>query len=88
MVPARASACCTTASASSRPSPNSTRPTGAEAQKFLDNELVRQPTAWKKKQVVYLNAMNWYTLGSASIGALQENVDQLSAAPTAAQAGR
>lgn len=61
---------------------------GAAAQKFLDNELVRQSTAWKKKQVVYLNAMNWYTLGSASIGALQENVDQLSAALTAAQAGR
>lgn len=61
---------------------------GAAAQKFLDNELVRQSTAWKKKQVVYLNAMNWYTLGSASIGALQENVDQLSAALAAAQAGR
>ena len=61
---------------------------GASAQKFLDNELVRQSTAWKKKQVVYLNAMNWYTLGSASIGALQENVDQLSAALAAAQAGR
>lgn len=61
---------------------------GAAAQKFLDNELVRQSTAWKKKQVVYLNAMNWYTLGSASIGALQDNVDQLSAALTAAQAGR
>lgn len=61
---------------------------GAAAQKPLDNELVRQSTAWKKQQVVYLNAMNWYTLGSASIGALQENVDQLSAALAAAQPGR
>lgn len=57
---------------------------GAAAAKFLDNELVGQTTAWKKKQVVYLDGLNWYTLGSAGITALQENVDQLSRAFAAA----
>lgn len=53
---------------------------GASAAKFLDNELVRQSTAWKNKQVVYLDGFNWYTLGGAGITAMQENVDQLSKA--------
>ncbi|MET0267327.1 MAG: siderophore ABC transporter substrate-binding protein [Duganella sp.] len=57
---------------------------GAAAAKFLDNELVGQTTAWKKKQVVYLDGLNWYTLGAAGITALQENVDQLSRAFAAA----
>ena len=53
---------------------------GAAAARFLDNELVRQSNAWKNKRVVYLDGLNWYTLGSAGITALQENVDQLSRA--------
>ena len=53
---------------------------GASAARFLDNELVRQSTAWKNKQVVYLDGFNWYTLGGAGITAMQENVDQLSKA--------
>jgi len=53
---------------------------GVAASKFLDNELVGQTTAWKNKQVVYLNGFNWYTLGGAGLNALQENVDQLSKA--------
>ncbi|MEW7849735.1 siderophore ABC transporter substrate-binding protein [Massilia aurea] len=53
---------------------------GTAAARFLDNELVRQSNAWKNKRVVYLDGLNWYTLGSAGITALQENVDQLSRA--------
>ena len=53
---------------------------GASAARFLDNELVRQSTAWKNKQVVYLDGVNWYTLGGAGITAMQENVDRLSKA--------
>lgn len=53
---------------------------GASAARFLDNELVRQSSAWKNKQVVYLDGFNWYTLGGAGITAMQENVDQLSKA--------
>ncbi|RZJ16186.1 MAG: siderophore ABC transporter substrate-binding protein [Haliea sp.] len=53
---------------------------GTSAQRLLDNELVRQTTAWKKQQVVYLDAVNWYVLGGAGLPSLQANVDQLSAA--------
>ena len=53
---------------------------GASAQRMLDNELVRQTTAWKKQQVVYLDAVNWYVLGGAGLTSLQANVDQLTAA--------
>lgn len=53
---------------------------GTSAQRMLDNELVRQTTAWKKQQVVYLDAVNWYVLGGNGMASLQANVDQLSAA--------
>jgi iron complex transport system substrate-binding protein len=53
---------------------------GVAASKLLDNELIRKTTAWKKKQIVYLNAMDWYLLGSAGLTAMQQNVDQLSKA--------
>lgn len=53
---------------------------GTAAAKFLDNELVRGSNAWKNKRVVYLDGLNWYTLGGAGITALQENVDQLTRA--------
>lgn len=52
---------------------------GAAAERLLDNELVRQTTAWRKRQVVYLDAASWYTVGAAGLIALQANVDQLSA---------
>lgn len=54
---------------------------GAEGQaagKLLDNALVRNTNAWKKQQVVYLNAFNWYLLASAGLTAMQENIQQLS----------
>lgn len=53
---------------------------GVAASKLLDNELIHKTTAWKKQQIVYLNAMDWYLLGSAGLTAMQQNVDQLSKA--------
>jgi len=53
---------------------------GVAANKLLDNELIHKTTAWKKQQIVYLNAMDWYLLGSAGLTAMQQNVDQLSKA--------
>ena len=52
---------------------------GNSAKQVLDNELVRQTNAWKKDQVVYLNAQNWYLVGGG-LGALHGTVDQLSQA--------
>lgn len=58
---------------------------GTSAQRLLDNELVHKTDAWKKGQVVYLDAANWYMLGSAGLTAMQHNVDQLNAAFDAKQ---
>ncbi|MFD1197939.1 siderophore ABC transporter substrate-binding protein [Brucella gallinifaecis] len=52
---------------------------GSSAQQVLDNELVRQTTAWKKDQVVYLKPQNWYLIGGG-LNALHETIDQLSEA--------
>ncbi len=52
---------------------------GNSAKQLLDNELVRQTTAWKKDQVVYLNAQNWYLVGGG-LGALHNTIAQLSEA--------
>lgn len=52
---------------------------GDAARQLLDNEVVRQTTAWQKEQVVYLNAANWYLIGGG-ITAMQDTVDQLNAA--------
>ncbi|WP_330873388.1 siderophore ABC transporter substrate-binding protein [Delftia acidovorans] len=51
---------------------------GKTAQQLLDNPLVRATKAWRGKQVVYLNAANWYTLSNAGPGALKANIQQLS----------
>lgn len=51
---------------------------GAAAQKLLDNKLVQATKAWRSKQVVYLNAANWYLLSNAGPGALKANIQQLS----------
>ncbi|ARP94563.1 siderophore ABC transporter substrate-binding protein [Bordetella genomosp. 13] len=53
---------------------------GVSAQRMLDNELVRSTKAWRTGHVVYLNAYNWYLLGSAGLTAMQQNVDQLAEA--------
>jgi iron complex transport system substrate-binding protein len=49
------------------------------AKKVLDNDLVAQTTAWKNKQVVYLDPVNWYLVGGG-LTALQASVDQISKA--------
>src|SRR5690606_498047 len=36
---------------------------GTSASQFLDNELVRQTTAWSQDQVVYLDPVGWYLVG-------------------------
>lgn len=52
---------------------------GNSAKQVLDNELVRQTTAWKKDQVIYLNPQNWYLVGGG-LTALHSSIDQLSEA--------
>nr|CAD6429110.1 iron ABC transporter substrate-binding protein [Rhizobium sp. Q54] len=52
---------------------------GQSAQKFLDNEIVAQTTAWKKGQVVYLDAAAWYLIGGG-LTAMQNTVNQLNRA--------
>jgi len=52
---------------------------GQSAEQLLDNELVAQTTAWQKKQVVYLNAANWYLVGGG-LTAMQMNVTQITEA--------
>ncbi|WP_407521365.1 siderophore ABC transporter substrate-binding protein [Methylobacterium oryzisoli] len=49
------------------------------ARQLLDNELVRQTTAWRKGQVVYVDAAAWY-LAAGGLTALQTTVDQIAAA--------
>lgn len=57
---------------------------GNSAKQVLDNDLVRQTTAWKKNQIVYLDPVNWYLVGGGLSG-LHETIDQLSAAFDKAQ---
>lgn len=49
---------------------------GQSAQQLLDNELVRQTTAWQKGQVVYLDPGNWYLVGGGLTG-LHQSIDQI-----------
>lgn len=49
------------------------------AQRSLDNELVRKTKAWEKKQVVYLDPVQWYLVGGG-VQALHASVRQLSEA--------
>jgi iron complex transport system substrate-binding protein len=50
--------------------------TGA-ARQVLDNPLVRQTTAWKQGQVLYLDPANWYLIGGG-IQALHSMIKQVS----------
>lgn len=47
------------------------------AKQLLDNELVRQTTAWSKGQVVYLDPTNMYLVGGG-VQALSQVIEQLS----------
>lgn len=51
---------------------------GQAAQQLLDNRLVQATKAWRRKQVVYLDAANWYLLSNGGPGALKANIQQLS----------
>lgn len=55
---------------------------GQAAKQLLDNELVRQTTAWQKNHLVYLDAVNWYLVGGGYTGMLQ-GVEQLTKAVSA-----
>lgn len=50
---------------------------GQSASQLLDNELMHQTKAWKNQRILYLNALNWYTIGSAGLTAMQENIAHL-----------
>jgi iron complex transport system substrate-binding protein len=54
---------------------------GQSAKQLLDNEIVRRTTAWRKGQVVYLNAANWYLIGGG-LTAMQQDADDIKAALT------
>jgi iron complex transport system substrate-binding protein len=54
---------------------------GQAAQQFLDNELVRNTTAWERGQVVYLDPLAWYLIGGG-VQALRSGIAQLSQALT------
>lgn len=56
---------------------------GAAAQ-VLDNPLVKQTTAARKQQIVYLNPVNWYLIG-AGIQSMQAQIEQLIQAYDGAQ---
>lgn len=57
---------------------------GQPAAKLLDNPLVSRTTAWRKKQVVYLDPVRWYLIGAA-LPSLQANVDQIADVLSAAK---
>ncbi|RYZ43218.1 MAG: siderophore ABC transporter substrate-binding protein [Myxococcaceae bacterium] len=56
---------------------------GGGAQRLLDNELVRQTTAWKQGQVVYLDPANTYLIGGGiqSMRRLLEQISDVYAKP-------
>lgn len=49
---------------------------GNSAAQVLDNELVRQTTAWQNDQVVFLDPVSWYLVGGG-LTAMQTSVDQI-----------
>jgi len=53
---------------------------GQPAKALFDNDFIRKTTASKKGHIIYLNAANWYLLGSAGLTSLQQNIEQLSSA--------
>lgn len=55
-------------------------PEGPGARELLDVAPVHGATAWQRGQVVYLDPANWYLLGGAGLGAMQDNVRPLARA--------
>lgn len=52
---------------------------GQSARQLLDNALVGQTSAWKKGQVIYLDAASWYLVGGG-LTAMHRSIDQLAQA--------
>ncbi|MEO3386735.1 siderophore ABC transporter substrate-binding protein [Mesorhizobium sp. CAU 1741] len=52
---------------------------GQAANQMLDNELVRQTTAWTNDQVVYLDPVSWYIVGGG-LTAMKTSIEQLTEA--------
>ncbi len=52
---------------------------GQAARQMLDNELVRQTTAWQQDQVVYLDAVSWYIVGGG-LTAMKTSIEQMTEA--------
>ncbi|BDB28140.1 iron ABC transporter substrate-binding protein [Cupriavidus sp. TA19] len=53
---------------------------GPGARELLDVAPMHGAKAWQRGQVVYLDPANWYLLGGAGLGAMQDNVRQLARA--------
>ncbi|MFJ4294311.1 siderophore ABC transporter substrate-binding protein [Cupriavidus sp. NPDC089707] len=53
---------------------------GASARALLDVAPMHGAKAWQRGQVVYLDPANWYLLGGAGLGAMQDNVRQVAEA--------
>lgn len=51
---------------------------GDSAEQVLDNELVAQTTAWQKDQVVYLDPIRWYIVGSglSTVGFMVDQIGE------------
>lgn len=47
------------------------------AQSLLDNELIHKTKAWQKNQIVYLDSINWYILGSSGLNSLNANINEI-----------
>lgn len=46
----------------------------------LDNELMRQTTAWQEGNIVYLNPLNWYIITGAGLNSINEMLSEIEAA--------
>ena len=58
---------------------------GVAAQQLMDNELVAATNAGSKGQIVYLNPVNWYLLDNSGVGVMQDSVNTLIEAFSAAK---
>ncbi|MDH0683037.1 siderophore ABC transporter substrate-binding protein [Achromobacter animicus] len=47
------------------------------AQQLMDNELIRQTTAWQSGHLVFLEPVDWYMSGLSGVGAMPRSVDAL-----------
>lgn len=50
------------------------------AAQVLDNELMRETTAWQQGNIVYLSAFNWYIITGSGLTSANEMLDEIAAA--------